>query len=436
MQKKGMWVLEAVLFNNRNGSALIAALLLVVVSGIMGATILFATSTELQISGNYRRAIQTFYAAEAGLAETQGRLKGSPASNPLFLGDLASPYQPNWSAYIFAQAGWKPADDQTFNAHLANYVPVSGNATNLTVQANSVQNDLAYWTKIYHKTEYDAEQAGHRQTTPHYWDGDGGGTLHTLNNRGQLIRFGYPLATSVKPEPFTTTLPSVYAPVEVIISHGQVEGADSILQADVAHPSGPPVWAPIYAGNQIVLSGSMIMVQGTDACGLYPIGLPPISLGPLALLVGTAALIGNPATPQTAPAVLDLAEQINSLKKGATPVVTDLMSVTLGSAADPTLQYAEPSGGTVTLSQVTGYGLLLVKGNIQISAPFQWEGLVVVSGQATFSGGLGPSTINGALYADEIHVLNDDITITFDTCPIAATLRTLPVKVLTWRQIL
>ena len=74
MKTGGRWVMQKALLDNRKGSALIAALLLVAVSGIMGATILFATSTELQISGNYRRAIQTFYAAEAGLAEPQRRL--------------------------------------------------------------------------------------------------------------------------------------------------------------------------------------------------------------------------------------------------------------------------------------------------------------------------------------------------------------------------
>ena len=125
---------HTVLSDNSKGSALIAALLLVAVSGIMGATILFATSTDLQISGNYRRAIQSFYAAEAGLAETQQRLSGLPVSNPLFLGDLESPNQSNWSSYVFSQSGWKPTDDQTYNALLTNYVPLSGNATNILAQ--------------------------------------------------------------------------------------------------------------------------------------------------------------------------------------------------------------------------------------------------------------------------------------------------------------
>jgi hypothetical protein len=240
----------------------------------------------------------------------------------------------------------------------------------------------------------------------------------------------------VKPEQFTTTLQSLYPAVEMITSHGQVEGADSILQADVKHPAGPPVWAPMYAGNEVVLSGSMITVQGMDACGLFPSGLPPISLSPSASLVGTAGLTGNPATPQVSPISLDLDEQIKDLKKGAAPVVADLFGVTLGSATSPALYYAEPLSGTLNLSQVTGYGILLVKGNVQIAAPFQWEGLVVVSGQATFAGGLGSLTLNGALYADRVQVLHDDVSITLDTCPIAATLRTLPVQVLNWRQVL
>ncbi len=436
MKTRERGVKQKALLDDRKGSALIAALLLVAVSGIMGATILFATSTELQISGNYRRAIQTFYAAEAGLAETQRRLGGESVANPVFLGDVASPLQSNWSAYVFSQPGWKPADDPTYNGLLTNYVPLSGNAGNTLAQPNSVQTDLAYWTKVHHKAEYDAEQAGHRQATPHYIDGDGLTTLHSTSNRGHLVRFGYALLTSVKPEQFTTTLPSIYPSVEMVTSHGQVEGADSILQADVFHPVGPPVWAPMYAGIGVVLSGSMVTIQGMDACGLLPSGLPPISLAPSASLVGTAGLTGNPAIPQLSPMALDLNEQIKGLKKGATPIVADLISVTLGSATSPAVQYAEPSSGTLIVSQVTGYGILLVKGDVQIVAPFQWQGLVVVSGQVTFSGGLGSSILNGALYADRVQILHDDVSVTLDTCPIAAALRTLPVQVLTWRQLL
>ena len=100
------------------------------------------------------------------------------------------------------------------------------------------------------------------------------------------------------------------------------------------------------------------------------------------------------------------------------------------------MQYAKPSSGTLHISRVTGYGILLVKGNVQIAAPFQWQGLIIVSGQVVFAGGLGTSILNGALYADRVQVLHDDVSIMLDTCPIAATLRRLPVKTLNWRQLL
>ncbi len=427
---------QKALLTGKDGSALIAALLLVAVSSIMGGAILFATSTDLQISGNYRRAIQTFYAAEAGLAETQRRLSGTLASNPLFLGNPTSLNQENWSAYIFSHSGWKPEDDQTFDSLFTNYIPLVGNATNTFVQTNSVQNGLAYWTKVHHKREYDAEQAGHRQVMPHYVDRDGVISLHSASNKGELIRFGYSSIWSTTPEQFTTTLDSFYAPVDVVTSHGQVEGAEAILQADITHPAGPPIWAPVYAGQEVVLSGSRITIQGIDVCGLFPSGLPPITLAPLASLVGTASLTGSPALPQSSPISLNLEEQIDSLKKEATAVLADLVSVNIGSAISPVVQYAEPSSGTLTVSQVNGYGLLLVKGNIQIVAPFHWDGLVLVTGQATFTGGLGSSTVRGAFYAERVHIPHDDVSITLDTCPIAATLRTLPVQVLTWRQLL
>ncbi|MDX1412512.1 MAG: pilus assembly PilX N-terminal domain-containing protein, partial [Nitrospirales bacterium] len=142
-----------------SGGALLAALVLVVISAIMGATILFATSTDLQISGNFRRSVQTFYAAEAGLAEAQRRLAGSPVTNPWFAGDPSAIPQPNWSAYLLAVPSWDPQHDATFSTQFTNYVPINGNFVNTVIAPNSVQTSLPYWTKIRHKTEYDAEQA-------------------------------------------------------------------------------------------------------------------------------------------------------------------------------------------------------------------------------------------------------------------------------------
>ena len=418
------------------GGALLAALILVAVSAIMGATILFATSTDLQISGNYRRAVQSLYAAEAGLAETQRRLAGHPALHPWFAGDPSPAPQANWSAYVLTSASWQPLQDGAFSATLTNYVPSNGNLTNTLILSNSLQTTLPYWTKVQHKTEYDAEQTGHSLATPHYVDGDGVLTTHTRTNRGQLLRLGYPAATSTKPGQFSSSVPSLYPPVEIIRSQGEVEGAVSIVQADVAHQPGPPIWAPIYAGNHLGLLGGSITIDGQDACGLLSSGRPPVSLSPTATLTGAASLSGNPSVPQQGPAVLDLSSQVNHLKMGAQPLLGDLTSVTLGMPGAPTVQVATPPGGWLRVTNVNGYGLLLVEGSLRIYPPFQWEGMIIVTGQTTVEAALGPVRIRGAIWSDTLQILNNIVNISLDTCPIAATLPLLPVQVLNWRQVL
>ncbi|MDH5699062.1 MAG: PilX N-terminal domain-containing pilus assembly protein [Nitrospirota bacterium] len=426
--------------HNSTGGALIAALLLVAISTIMGATILFATSTDLQISGNYRRAMATFYAAEAGIAETAIRLSGSSLLNAVYLGDPSPILQTNWSAYVLSNPGWKSQDDAAYSDLFTNYFPLSGNLTNTTVLPNSVQAALSYWTKVRHKTEYDAERAGHSSLTPHYQDADGSTATHSTNNRGSLVFYGFASGNGLTPTSFTSANPTPYSPVEIIISQGEVEGAMSLIQVEVAHPSGPPLLAPVYANSQVVFAGGTAAVQGFDSCGLLPEGRPPVRLGPAGVLAGTAAFTGNPPTPQVGTEALDLVKALDSLKRGAQVITGDLVDVNLGAPGNPTVLYAEPlSGGFssgLAVQNLNGYGVLLVKGNVNVSAPFHWEGLVIVSGQVTFDGGIGTSAIQGALLADQVQILNGEVTMTLNTCPIAASLRVLPVATLNWQQLL
>lgn len=422
------------------GGALIAALLLVAISTIMGATILFATSTDLQISGNFRRALATFYAAEAGIAETAIRLGGSSLSNPVYLGDSSPILQANWSAYVLSNPDWKPQDDMEYSGLFTNYFPLSGNLINTAALANSVQTTLPYWTKIRHKTEYDAERAGHSSLTPHYQDGDGNIATHSINNRGNVVFFGFPLGSGLTPTSFTSANPTPYSPVEIIISQGQVEGAASLIQVEVAHPPGPPLLAPVYANSQVVFAGGTTVVEGFDECGLLPGGRPPVWLSPAGALAGTATYTGNPPMPQVGMDALDLVKALDSLKQGAQVISEDLVSVNLGAPGNPALLYAEPLAGRfssrLAVQNLNGYGMLLVRGNLNISAPFHWEGLIIVAGQVTFDGGIGTSVIQGALLADQVQVLNGEVKMTLDTCPIAASLRVLPVATLSWQQLL
>ncbi len=421
---------------NECGGALVAALILVVISGIMGATILFATSTDIQISGNYRRTLQSFYAAEAGLAESQRRLIGAPTTHTWFAGDPAPAPQTNWSAYVLTRTGWTPQEDPSYSTVFANFVPIKGNTTNTIIVPNSVQSTLSYWSKIRHKTEFDAEQSGHSVGTPHYLDGDGSTKTHSQANRGNLVLYGYPENFPDHPRQFSAAMPAMYPPVEVIFSQGEVEGAMSIIQAEVAHYPGPPIGGAVNIGRQAVLAGQEITISGMDGCGLLSTGRPPISLGPDATVFGTATFSGNPSSPAVGSFPQNVRQQITDLASGAQRISEDGAGLAFGSSAAPTVQYAEPANGVLSLYGVSGYGVLLVDGSLRIVPPFQWDGLVLVSNGIVIENGVSPVHIRGALYADSIQIFGDHVTIALDTCPIAASLPFFPLKVLNWRQLL
>ena len=177
---------------HNRGFALVAVLLLMAVVGIVTATVLQTTSTEIQISANHKQAVQDLYAAEAGLAEARSRLRKTMGTEASFIADTAVSPDPLWTAYIVESADWSPSVDPEYASHETNVIPVPGHPTNTVVQPNSLQTGIPYWVKIRHKTEYDAERAGHKPATPHYVDLDGSHSGHSKNNRGNVVYFGYP----------------------------------------------------------------------------------------------------------------------------------------------------------------------------------------------------------------------------------------------------
>ena len=129
------------------GIAPVASLLLVVVVGIVGATVLETTSTEIKISGNYREAVQNFYAAEAGIAEGQARLRGMQESGSGLIGDPVVGYNPRWSAYILTSSPWTPGEDPGYSTLDTNFIPTLASQTSTIIQPNSLQSSLTYWVK-------------------------------------------------------------------------------------------------------------------------------------------------------------------------------------------------------------------------------------------------------------------------------------------------
>ena len=84
------------------GMALIVVLLLVAVFAVLGSTAMLATSTDLQISGNYRMSEQALYAAEAGAEYGVNRLRAALA---VLGGSMGGVVPPALSGFTFENTG-------------------------------------------------------------------------------------------------------------------------------------------------------------------------------------------------------------------------------------------------------------------------------------------------------------------------------------------
>ena len=419
------------------GFALVAAMILMAVLSIIGATVLTATSTEIAISGNYRRALEAFYLAESGITEGRARLRGEQTNNPRLIKDPINNYDAQWSSYILTSAHWEPTDDLTFYKRLTNYIPIRQNQTNLTIVPNSLQSNLSYWVKIKHKTEYDAERDGHRSVTPHYIDNDGGMRRHTRANPGNVIVFGYPAVGSPWPAQFTNSiLPDGAFPVEKISAWASLKGGSARIEVDAVHLPAPPVLAAIYSKHGVSLNGPLNTIDGGDRCGVV-LSKPPIYTKSPSVTSGPGSFNGAPSSPRQGPIDLHLSKSIELLKNGAVSVVTPQSGVTWGTVADPFAMYVDASTnpGGLTIRNMNGYGILLAKGHVNLEGPIHWQGLIISSGKVSVDGTSGGIVIAGGMWVDQLVDVAGSLNVSYDSCAIKSAILSRPLVITKWKQV-
>src|SRR6266436_5498170 len=103
------------LSGNERGMILAMILLLLPVVALLGAVAITLTTTDVEISGNYKATVRAVAAAEAGLEEARARLIGS-AADATFAGDPAATPNAAWTSYILTTNTWQTAHDLSYNA--------------------------------------------------------------------------------------------------------------------------------------------------------------------------------------------------------------------------------------------------------------------------------------------------------------------------------
>ena len=414
------------IYGNEKGMVLPLGLMFLAIIAILGTTAVIVTTTDLKIGSNYRASEQAFYAAEAGTEEARARLRGSSTA---YVGDSASSPDPLWSVYL-SSGSWTPSsDDPNFDSSYTN------------TSVSSLQADISYLVKIRHKREHDAEQAGHTTSSPHYYDGDLNLGTNPASAPGSIIYYGYgdpsQPTTAVQ---FTTSVATEYKPVEIITAYGQSSNSLKIIEVEVVRNPGPLIKAALYAVGDITGNGSALSVDGNDNCGAAPVKPPIYTLDPsITNTSGSPTFLGNPATPQQGTDSIDIAGYVNDLMASATQVITaDQSGTSYGSASNFPTCYSNTSDpynvNGLKLSNVTGYGILLVEGDLTLGGGFVWNGLILVTGTLVFNGGGSGINIKGAVLANQTIDINGGVDVRYDSCMVDDSLNNQSLNTTIWKE--
>jgi Tfp pilus assembly protein PilX len=362
------------------GFLLIAALTVLSALTLLGTTAYLLSSTDIKIGGNFRNSHAALQVAMAGAERARQALR---------LENLSSSESGSFS------------DELNSSARKGANGTLDGFSTTTDDQplASGTLNGISYAAYL---TNDSAD-----------------GVSNTSDVNGKV------LITSVATGPNSSR-----ANVEIIV------------QVNTAVASSPAV---VYSKGDVTGNGSSLTITGNDACS------EETALGPIytkepatTSLSGNPTLSGSPSTPQQGTMDIDIAGIIDSFKASATTVLTDDQNgATHGSSTGYVTVYADtddpPNNQGLKLQNVTGYGILLVKGDLTLGGGFNWNGIIYATGSVTLNGGGGAGiNVHGQIYAGTSTVtdvtLNGSNTLGYDSCAVKKALATQAFKVVSWKQ--
>jgi Tfp pilus assembly protein PilX len=365
---------------SEKGFLLVAALALLSVLTLLGTTAALLTGTDTKISGNFRNSQAALQVAMAGAQRAKEALR-----------------QENKSS----------TDPASFNDELTN--STRDGADNTLDGYTPTTDDQPIIAGTLNQVSYSA----------YVTNDSADGISNTVDNNSRVM------ITSVAMGP---------------------NNSKAIVQIVVGLFSMPltPSPAALYSKDHVYLSGSSISISGTNGCDPAT-SLPPVyTLDPSTThLNGSPQLSGSPPTPQHGSTDIDIASYVEARKGFANTILTaDTGNATYGSAGNYVTVYSDATqqgDGELKLNNVTGHGILAVKGNLQLGGNINWNGIILVTGIITSSGGGSNSkNIMGQIYTGS-SLLGDStvtgsVTVGYDGCKAKEAIEGQPFKVLSWKQ--
>ncbi len=368
---------------NEQGVILIAVLTLMVTLILVGATTYIVSSSNAKIGANFKTGETVFQVAMAGAEKAREALRSANAS---------STTTSDFSEELLARVG--------ANGVLDGY--------------GATTDDVAMATGTM-------SVAGKTYTYNAYLTNDStDGVSSTTDSNGRAI------ITSVATGP-----------------NGAKASVTTTVQIYTFSTSSPSV---VYSKDNVTLNGHSISINGNDAgnCGANNLS-PVYTLDPATTTQnGGPELSGSPSTPQHGTTNIDLQAYVDTLKGGANYTLTaDVSGATYGSSSNYVTVYADAAGTQadheLRLNNVTGYGVLIVKGDLQMAGNLDWHGIIIVTGVMTSSGGgSNNKNIQGQVYSGASSLgdttISGNIDIGYNSCEVKKALSSQPLTVVNWKQ--
>jgi hypothetical protein len=369
---------------NTQGTVLVASLMFVMLLGALGVTTVMMTTQYTTMAGNHKATVQALHVAEAGAEEARNRFRDGAVS---VIQDTA-PTSSQWQVYI----GTDP------NARREGYTAGPDQS-----RVESVQTILNYTVKV----------------------------RHALNGAG-----------AIRKTPSGATMYEV-------TSVGSLAGARSIVQTYIASAASLPMMGTVYVEAPTAINGTSTHIIGADQCGTNdkPGVATPLNATTSGKL--TINVNGGPEISGTPPSNPNYTKGDYSIVNNATDIDVKNLVKTYAASADITPTDSSPknvSWGSPNLTAtpptcseahivafksnvrldggITGCGVLVVDGSLDIHGGLQWYGPILVSGAITFTGG-GSDAVNivGGLMSGDMTVAQvpDKIggTVTIKNCSTA-----------------
>jgi len=368
-------------YKSEKGVVLIAALCLMATLVLIGATAFLVSSTDVKIGANFKTNQVALQVAMAGTEQARETLRALNA---------ASANRTNFSEELAARVG-----------------------------ANGVLNG-------YTSSTDDSPVASSSTLV----------TGYTFN--------AYLTNDSTSPDTANSTTDSNSKVVITSVATGP-KNAKAIVTTTVQLYSMPSP-ATIYSKDDITVNGNSIAISGNDQSSCGGTALAPIyTMDPATTTThGNPSFTGSPSTAQHGPLDLDLNSYVNTLSVGANYTLTDdVTNATYGSSSNFVTVYADAIGtqadDALKLNNVTGYGILLVKGDLELAGNITWNGLIIATGRITTTGGGKDSkNILGQIYAGKNDIgdsaVTGTVTVGYHSCNLKNALASQPLKVVNWKQ--